>query len=139
MKILLLISLFFYSTSYSQGQVKVSVSNFENDKGVCYTCVFNSENSFKEMKALQCSTTSITNKTSEVVFNALPDGEYAIFVFHDKNENGKMDKNFLGIPSEGYGASQNKLPFAAAPKFEANKFSVKKNVVVTARIRLRNI
>ena len=40
-------------------------------------------------------------------FNDIPPGTYAIAVFHDENANGKLDKNFLGIPCEGYGASNN--------------------------------
>lgn len=37
----------------------------------------------------------------------LPFGEYAIAVYHDKNANGKLDTNFLGIPKERYGFSNN--------------------------------
>ncbi|MEP6360832.1 MAG: DUF2141 domain-containing protein, partial [Balneola sp.] len=37
----------------------------------------------------------------------LPFGEYAIAVYHDKNENGKIDTNLLGIPKEDYGFSNN--------------------------------
>lgn len=39
--------------------------------------------------------------------DALPFGEYAIAVYHDKNKNGKLDTNFLGIPKERYGFSNN--------------------------------
>jgi uncharacterized protein (DUF2141 family) len=28
-------------------------------------------------------------------------------VFHDENSNGKLDTNFMGIPREGVGASNN--------------------------------
>jgi len=34
-------------------------------------------------------------------------GKYAVSVFHDENSNGKLDTNFLGIPREGVGASNN--------------------------------
>ena len=36
-------------------------------------------------------------------------GEYAFSFFHDKNDNGKFDTNFLGIPKEPYGFSNNAL------------------------------
>ncbi|MCG8374189.1 MAG: DUF2141 domain-containing protein [Balneolales bacterium] len=39
--------------------------------------------------------------------NALPFGKYAIAVYHDKNTNGKLDTNMLGIPKERYGFSNN--------------------------------
>lgn len=50
-----------------------------------------------------------------------------------------MDKNFLGIPKEGYGASKNKLPFASAPDFDDNKFQVLQNTITNLTIRLRNL
>ena len=45
--------------------------------------------------------------TAQVVFADVPQGTYAVSVFHDENLNGKLDKNFVGIPKEGYGASNN--------------------------------
>ena len=51
----------------------------------------------------------IAAQAGEVVqrFDDLPPGHYAVQVMHDENDNGKLDSNFLGIPSEGYGFSQN--------------------------------
>jgi uncharacterized protein (DUF2141 family) len=51
----------------------------------------------------------IAARAGEVVqrFDDLPPGHYAVQVMHDENDNGKLDSNFLGIPSEGYGFSQN--------------------------------
>jgi uncharacterized protein (DUF2141 family) len=37
----------------------------------------------------------------------LPAGEYAVQVLHDENDNGKLDTNFMGMPTEGYGFSNN--------------------------------
>ena len=71
------------------------------------------------------------------VFENVPVGNYAVSVIHDANSNNKFDTNFMGIPTEGYGASQNKLPFAAAPKFDANKFSVAGNATTMVTIKLR--
>jgi uncharacterized protein (DUF2141 family) len=50
-----------------------------------------------------------------------------------------MDKNFLGIPKEGYGASNNKLPFAAAPSYNDNKFTLGKSDIKQMNIKLRNL
>jgi uncharacterized protein (DUF2141 family) len=46
-------------------------------------------------------------------------GRYAMFVVHGKNANGKMDKNFLGIPKEPVGMSRN----PTQSKFGPPKFS----------------
>ncbi|MBA2744870.1 MAG: DUF2141 domain-containing protein [Flavisolibacter sp.] len=117
----------------------MTISNFENNKGVCQACIFNSAPGFEKMEALRCFTSGVQDKSAQIQFDELPDGTYSIFVFHDENKNSKMDKNFLGIPKEGYGASGNKLPFATAPKFEENKFQLNKQSSISIAIRLRNI
>ena len=136
----LLISLsLFFNTVYAQNSVVVQVSNFENDMGVCRACLFNTEASFNgEGKPVQCVQTLISNRTTRLVFTNVVSGVYAISVFHDSNNNNKFDKNFLGIPKEGYGASKNKLPFASAPTFTENKFSIDTGVT-NLKIRLRNL
>ena len=35
----------------------------------------------------------------------LPEGEYAISLFHDENENKELDTNFIGIPKEAFGST----------------------------------
>ena len=136
----LIISVFlFFNSVFAQNSIVVQVSNFENDKGVCRACLFNTEASFNgEGKPVQCVQTLISNKTSRLVFTNVVSGVYAVSVFHDSNNNNKFDKNFLGIPKEGYGASKNKLPFASAPSFNENKFSIDTGTT-TLKIRLRNL
>jgi uncharacterized protein (DUF2141 family) len=50
---------------------------------------------------------------------------YAAAVFHDENMNGKFDKNIIGIPKEGYGASNNPERRMRPPSFEETSFSLK--------------
>jgi len=54
----------------------------------------------------------------------LPFGEYAIAVYHDKNENGKIDTNILGIPKEDYGFSNNARGRFGPASWEDSKFKV---------------
>ena len=44
--------------------------------------------------------------------------------FIDANENKKLDKNFIGIPKEQYGFSNNAMGAFSAPTFEQAKFIV---------------
>lgn len=119
------------------GRVSASVYNIRNNKGVCRICLYNNADAFAGKGApLKCATVSISGKSAYAAFEDLPVGEYAISVIHDENNNNAFDKNFLGIPKEGYGASGNNLPFASAPEFKDNKFRVNANQV-TLKIRLR--
>ncbi len=139
MKFFLAVLLLCSFQGFAQSKITVQVSNFKNNKGICRACIFNSEASFNDSKALQCVEVTVANKAAQAFFDNVTEGTYAIFVIHDANGNNKMDKNFLGIPSEGYGASKNNLPFAAAPTFEGNKFTVTKGFNYTFKIRLRNL
>ena len=48
----------------------------------------------------------------------VPLGEYAIAVYHDKNDNDKLDKNMVGYPREPFGFSNNYRPVVSAPDFQ---------------------
>lgn len=133
-----LFMLFCFLQSWSQGKINVQVTNFSNNKGSCIICLYDSANDFSDKgKPVQCTTVPVANKNTTAVFNNIAPGTYAILVIHDANNNRKFDTNFLGIPKEGYGASQNKLPFAGAPKFEENKFVVTDQSVNYSNIKLR--
>jgi uncharacterized protein (DUF2141 family) len=70
-----------------------------------------------------------------VRFGDLAPGRYAVRVMHDENGNRKLDTNFVGIPTEGYGFSNN--PRAMRPAtFEEARFDVPAEGART-RIRLR--
>jgi len=127
-------------TATAQSKIVVNVNKFENSKGVCIICLYDNEKAFAgKGSSVKCSTVSIANKTATTTFTDVAVGTYAISVIHDVNNNKKFDTNFLGIPTEGYGASQNDLPFAAAPKFKDNKFTVTANSTTTNNINLRYI
>ena len=66
-------------------------------------------------------------------FEDLPYGDYAIGLLHDENVNGKMNKNFLGMPKEGFAFSRNYKVMFRAPKYEEANFNVdssEKNVTI---------
>jgi len=54
----------------------------------------------------------------------LPKGEWAVAITQDLNNNDKVDKNFIGIPTEPYAFSNNVRPTVAAPGFDECKFLV---------------
>jgi uncharacterized protein (DUF2141 family) len=127
--------------AFSQSRVVADISNVRNDNGVCRACLFNNPESFKGETGnpFQCVAVGVKNSMAQAVFNNIPAGTYAMFVFHDANKNNKMDVNFVGIPKEGYGASKNKLPFASAPSYNENKFIVADKSMVKLKVKMRNL
>lgn len=122
----------------AQGKIVVQINNFRNDKGVCLVALYDNARAFAG-KGLPVRTlrVPIINEASQATIEDVQPGNYAVSVIHDANSNNRFDTNFLGIPTEGYGASQNKLPFAAAPKFSANEFAVAATGTTVVNIRLR--
>ncbi len=55
-------------------------------------------------------------------FEDIPPGTYAIGVIHDENMNGKLDANWLGVPTEGYGFSNDAKGLIGVPSFSAASF-----------------
>ena len=73
-------------------------------------------------------------ESHEFIIN-LPEGTYAIALFIDANENLKIDKNFLGIPKEQYGFSNNAMGKLSGPSFEQAKFRVKGSAVQNIKLK----
>jgi uncharacterized protein (DUF2141 family) len=76
---------------------------------------------------------TISNRSCSVVFKAVPTGTYAISYIHDANNNGEMDANFMGIPKEDYGCSNNAKGFMGPPKWEDAKFELTKPIEIVIK------
>lgn len=108
--------------------VVVTITNFDNDKGKAFIALYNSEASFLGAGYMSVIAT-IKEKTCSVTFKDVPQGVYAISLFHDENGNDKMDSNFLGIPKEDYACSNNAKGFMGPPKWQDAKFEVKSETI----------
>jgi uncharacterized protein (DUF2141 family) len=64
----------------------------------------------------------VRDKQARCDFLDIPPGTYALVVVHDENMNSKLDNNWLGIPTEGYGFSNNAKAMFSAPSFSAASF-----------------
>jgi uncharacterized protein (DUF2141 family) len=110
------------------GTLTVRVTGARNTKGKIGVTLFQNAQGFPEdtSKAIRQESVEIDPKTmsAQVMFKDLPQGTFAISVLHDENGNGKMDKNFVGMPKEGYGASNNPSKKRRAPTFDEAKFSL---------------
>jgi uncharacterized protein (DUF2141 family) len=126
--------------SSAGGTLTVVVSGFRNNKGNAGVALFNNANGFPKSsnKAIAAMYSKIENKKSVAVFENLSAGEYAVSVYHDENNNKKMDANFFGVPKEGVGASNNAKGHLGPPKYDDAKFDFdgEKDTVTIAIIYL---
>jgi len=66
----------------------------------------------------------VTGAFAACSFQGLAPGTYAVVLHHDENDNRKFDTNVLGVPLEGYGASNNCTHALSAPRWDEAKFTV---------------
>lgn len=104
--------------------IHVEIGGLRNDKGQVLCAIYSSADGFpkKGDKAVAHAKSSISDGHAVCEFPGLTAGTYAISVFHDENSNGKLDTNFMGIPREGVGASNNAKGHFGPPKFDAAAF-----------------
>jgi uncharacterized protein (DUF2141 family) len=122
--VVLLISSAALTQAPQENQIHVEVAGLRNDKGQTVCSLFSSAGDFpkKTEKAVAHSTAVIRSRHSVCEFSGIVSGTYAISVFHDENSNGKLDTNFMGIPREGVGASNDARGHFGPPKFDAAAF-----------------
>ena len=91
--------------------------------GKVYVAVYNSEDTFLK-KPIKGSIIAIKNGKASAKIEGLETGDYAVSSFYDKNGNGKLDTNFLGIPKEPIAMSNNAKGTFGPPKYKDAKFAV---------------
>lgn len=110
--------------------VKVIIKGFENNKGKAFIAIYDTKE--KMIKGL---TEPIVNQQVTLNFMDLAIGKYAIKVFHDENNNGKLDTGMFGIPKEKWGVSNNVKPLMSAPKFSDMLFEVNSDKTITINLQ----
>jgi uncharacterized protein (DUF2141 family) len=107
-----------------ENQIHVEIVGLRDDKGQALCSLFSTAGDFpkKTEKAVAHSASIITNRHAVCEFPGVAPGTYAISVFHDENSNGKLDTNFMEIPREGVGASNDAKGHFGPPKFDAAAF-----------------
>jgi uncharacterized protein (DUF2141 family) len=105
--------------------IHVKILNIKNSTGTVACALFESPEGFP-YEYLRSATNVMVIKIREAQarcdFEDIPPGTYAMAVVHDENMNGKLDANWLGVPSEGYGFSNDASGVLGPPSFSAASF-----------------
>lgn len=106
-------------------QVTVTVTSLVSKTAAVRLYFYNTREGFLKSGKWAFSKSVKPGGKSEVTLPVeLPRGEWAVAITQDLNNNDKIDKNFLGIPTEPYAFSNNVRPTVAAPGFDECKFTV---------------
>jgi len=118
------------------GDLTVTISDIREAKGSLMVALVNSDAAWKnEAAPVAVQKLSAAQGEVKLQFKDLAPGSYAVQVMHDENENQQLDTNFLGIPVEGYGFSNNPNVMRKANYDEA-RFEVGADAAsITIRLR----
>jgi uncharacterized protein (DUF2141 family) len=90
------------------GDLTVLIIGFDNDDGVVRIALCDTEEDFQaDDQAYRGEQAPIKNLSTNWTFEKIPYGEYAIKIYHDENNDSELNTNFLGMPTEEYGFSNN--------------------------------
>lgn len=128
MKLLVLIlTLFaFASQPKEDNTLQLTVNKVKSTQGVVRVLLFKGPDGFPDVveKAYSNASVKIVDNKARITFENLPEGTYALSVFHDSQNTGKLRTNALGIPRDGYGFSNNATGTFGPPSFEKASFKV---------------
>jgi uncharacterized protein (DUF2141 family) len=120
-------------------RVEVDVVGVRGDDGTIGCQLFASEAGFPRDTgaAVAKMLRPIAGGSATCVFSGLNAGNYAVAVMHDENGNGALDANIVGIPTEGYGVSNNRTHALSAPKWDESRFTLAAGESKRLSVRLR--
>jgi len=105
--------------------LQIHVTGFRDNHGTAGGLVFNAAAGWPDDRSqaiVQGGFPIAGNQATETF--QVPPGHYAAVVIHDENSNMKLDRNFFGIPKEGFGFSNNPRVIFSAPSFQAAELPV---------------
>lgn len=124
----LVVLLFTGRTSLAQSKLEVKILNLRNSKGVVAIELLDKDN-----RAVERQKGKIEDKNCTIVFKNLKNGKYAIRYFHDENSNDEIEKNWFGIPTEGYGFSNDAHGTFGPKDFKEWLFDVTGNTLIKVK------
>lgn len=128
----LIVSQFAYSQNLD---LRVSITNIKNIKGVIKIGLFNDESTFPN-KGEEYLTIKVDVKQSShtILISDIPKGDYAVSIFHDENTDDECNTNFIGLPKESYGFSNNYRPRFRTPTYDDCKIGLLNDTTIVIEL-----
>jgi uncharacterized protein (DUF2141 family) len=113
------------------------VEGMSSDEGNLGVLIFNGPKGWAEDRtaALRDIFVPAVKGTQTLKVPNLPPGKYAVALIHDVNQNHKLDKNFIGMPKEQWGMSNNPHATIKAPPIEKAMVAVEKDTEIHIKLQ----
>ncbi len=130
------ILLLFPFFAMAQFDLTVTIENVKSTDGKISIAVYDKAAGFLKFdKVYKAASTPSQEGSSQVVIKDLPQGTYALAVFHDENDNDKLDRNIFGIPKEPLGFSKSGMKTFGPPSFVECSFELTANHSISVPIK----
>ena len=118
--------------------VNVAIEGLRNSNGVVALTLYPDDPArfLKPKGSLYVTKVNARAGLAQACIHVPAPGAYGLALYHDENANGKIDRNGLGIPKEGFGFSNNPRIFLSAPGFAKVRF-IAPSGGSSARIRMK--
>ncbi|MCH9695370.1 MAG: DUF2141 domain-containing protein [Gammaproteobacteria bacterium] len=123
---LALLAMLLAGNAFADTTLTIEIANISNTDGQVVVTAYASKKAWLK-KPFSSKSIELTDQHADgmaVVCMDLPPGDYAIHVYHDLDMNGKMKSNFIGIPKEPTGVSNDAKGKFGPPKFKDAAVSV---------------
>ena len=119
MRIIVFVFFFLPIWVSAQKTLTVQVAGVASDNGQILVAVYDRPEGFlKKGNAIMGVRTKAVSGITELHIENLPEGQYALAIYHDENGNDELDTNWLGIPKEPIGFSNAKMKAFGPPGFK---------------------
>ncbi len=113
----------------SQFSLSVEVQGVKSSLGNINIAIYNRSQGFLEFeKVFKVDRIAAQEATTNFKIMDLPNGEYAVAIFHDENGNDKLDTNWLGIPKESVAFSNAKIKAFGPPSYKECAFNLNRDL-----------
>jgi uncharacterized protein (DUF2141 family) len=113
---------------FAQFSLTIEIKELRNNNGQ-----INLELSNQHEEQIAGITKKLSSNSCVIVIDNLKPGKYAFKFFHDENMNNELDTNWLGIPKEGFGFSNDPSMTFGPPSFDKTIFYLNKSIVIACK------
>lgn len=136
-KLILLVMFFTIGFNLSAQELTMRITGIKQGKGDILIAVFRGAEGFPSdtKKAVELLRATPVDGKAELTVKSLTAGRYAVSLFQDTNGDGLLNTNFLGIPKEGYGVSNNAFNTFSAPLYKDAYFLFPETALLTMQLK----
>jgi uncharacterized protein (DUF2141 family) len=125
------------ATSAGDYALTINITGIDQRDGNIGVLVFNSPKGWAENRQAALKDIVVPAQPGAVTVKVpdLPAGEYAVAVVHDVNKNHKLDRNWLGKPTEQWGLSNNPHAIIKTPSYDTCEFTLKGDMTIVIKMQ----